>query len=58
MIKPLKSLIKYYIKGFFIATGLLLFMNIPEINPVNIFKHSLIFAIGIALLIKAIEDIK
>jgi hypothetical protein len=57
MIKPLKSILSYYTKGFFTASGLLLLMNLPNVNLINIFEQSFIFGVGMALLIHAFEDV-
>jgi len=56
MIKPLKSVVSYYTKGIFVASGLLFLMNLPEVNLINIFEQSFIFGVGMALLIFALED--
>ena len=56
MMKPLKSVVSYYTKGFFTASGLLFLMNLPEINLIVIIEESFIFGIGMALLIHALED--
>jgi hypothetical protein len=53
--KPLKSVAKYYSKGFFLAYGLLALVNL-EFNTMRIIEQSLIFGIGVALLIHALED--
>jgi hypothetical protein len=55
--KPLKSVAKYYSKGFFLAYGLLAVMNLPNVNLINIFEQSFIFGVGMALLIHAFEDV-
>ncbi len=55
MMKPLKSVAKYYSKGFFLAYGLLALVNL-EFNTMRIIEQSLIFGIGVALLIHALED--
>ena len=55
MMKPLKSVAKYYSKGFFLAFGLLGLVNL-EFNTMRIIEQSLIFGIGVALLIHALED--
>ena len=57
MMKPLKSVVIYYTKGFFTASGLLLLMNLPELNLIGIIEQSFIFGIGLALLIHALEDL-
>ncbi len=57
MIKPLKSVVKYYTKGIFVASGLLFLMNLPEFNLIGIIEQSFIFGIGVALLIHAFEDV-
>ena len=56
MMKPLKYVAIYYTKGFFTAAGLLILMNLPEFNLIGIIQQSLMFGIGVALLIHAIED--
>jgi hypothetical protein len=53
--RPLKSVAKYYSKGFFLAYGLLALVNL-EFNTMRIIEQSLIFGIGVALLIYALED--
>ena len=55
MMRPLKSVAKYYSKGFFLAYGLLALVNL-EFNTMRIIEQSLIFGIGVALLIHALED--
>lgn len=55
MMRPLKSVAKYYSKGFFLAYGLLALVNL-EFNTMRIIEQSLIFGIGVALLIYALED--
>ena len=57
MIKPLKSVLTYYTKGFFTASGLLFLMNLPNVNLMNIFEQSFILGLGLALLIHAFEDV-
>ena len=57
MIKPWKSVVKYYTKGIFVASGLLFLMNLPEFNLIGIIEQSFIFGIGVALLIHAFEDV-
>lgn len=57
MIKPLKSVFIYYIKGFFSASGLLFLMNLPNVNLLNIIEQAFIFGLGMALLIHAFEDV-
>jgi hypothetical protein len=54
--KPLKSVVIYYTKGFFTASGLLILMNLPEFNLVGIIQQSLMLGIGLALLINALEE--
>jgi hypothetical protein len=54
--KPLKSVVSYYTKGIFVASGLLFLMNLPKFNLIGIIEQSFIFGIGIALLIHALED--
>ena len=56
MMRPLKSVAKYYSKGFFFAYGLLAVMSLPEFNFSTLVEQSLIFGIGMALLIHALED--
>ena len=56
MMRSLKSVVKYYSKGFFLAYGLLVVMSLPEFNFSTLVEQSLIFGIGIALLIYALED--
>lgn len=55
MMRPLKSVVKYYTKGFLLAYGLLALSNL-EFNTIRIIEQSFIFGIGIALLIYAVED--
>jgi hypothetical protein len=55
--RPLKSVVKYYSKGFFLAYGLLALMSLPDFNFSTLFEQSLIFGIGMALLIHAFEDV-
>jgi hypothetical protein len=55
--KPLKSVAKYYSKGFFLAYGLLAVMSLPDFNFSTLLEQSLIFGIGMALLIHAFEDL-
>lgn len=57
MMKHLKSLVTYYTKGIFAASGLLFLMNLPNFNLINIIEQSFIFGVGIALLIHALEDV-
>ena len=57
MMRPLKSVVKYYTKGIFVASGLLFLMNLPKFNLIGIIEQSFIFGIGVALLIHAFEDI-
>lgn len=57
MIKPLKSVLTYYTKGFFTASGSLFLMNLPNVNLMNIFEQSFILGLGLALLIHAFEDV-
>ena len=57
MIKPLKSVAKYYSKGFFLAYGLLAVMSLPDFNFSTLLEQSLIFGIGMALLIHSFEDL-
>lgn len=57
MMKPLKYVAIYYTKGFFTASGLLLLMNLPELNLIGIIEQSFVFGIGLALLIHALEDL-
>ncbi len=57
MIRPLKSVVKYYSKGFFLAYGLLALMSLPDFNFSTLVEQSLIFGIGMALLIHAFEDL-
>jgi len=54
--KPFKSVVSYYTKGIFVASGLLFLMNLPKFNLIGIIEQSFIFGIGIALLIHALED--
>jgi hypothetical protein len=54
--KPLKSVVSYYTKGIFVASGLLFLMNLPDFNPMIIIEQSFVFGIGMALLIHALED--
>jgi len=56
MMRPLKSVAKYYSKGFFLAYGLLALMNLPEFNFSTLLEQSIVAAIGFALLIHAFED--
>lgn len=56
MMKPLKSVVKYYSKGFFLAYGLLTIMSLPEFNFSTLLEQSIVAAIGFALLIHAFED--
>lgn len=56
MIKPLKIVAKYYSKGFFLAYGLLALMSLPDFNFSTLVEQSLVFGIGMALLIYALED--
>ena len=57
MMRPLKSVVKYYSKGFFLAYGLLAVINLPEFNFSTLLEQSLMFGIGMALLIHAFEDV-
>ena len=57
MMRPLKSVVKYYSKGFFLAYGLLALMSLPDFNFSTLVEQSLIFGIGMALLIHAFEDV-
>jgi hypothetical protein len=57
MMRPLKSVAKYYSKGFFLAYGLLSVINLPEFDFSTLVEQSLIFGIGMALLIHAFEDL-
>lgn len=57
MMRPLKSVVKYYSKGFFLAYGLLALMGLPDFNFSTLVEQSLIFGIGMALLIHAFEDV-
>jgi len=54
--RPLKSVAKYYSKGFFLAYGLLAIINLPEFNFSTLLEQSLMFGIGMALLIHGFED--
>ena len=56
MMKPLKSVVSYYTKGFFTATVLLTLMNLSDFNLIGIIQQSLMLGIGMALLIHALED--
>jgi len=56
MMRPLKSVAKYYSKGFFLAYGLLAIINLPEFNFSTLLEQSLMFGIGMALLIHGFED--
>ena len=57
MIRPLKSVLKYYSKGFFLAYGLLFLINLPEFDYSTLLEHSIIAAVGFALLIHAFDSL-
>jgi hypothetical protein len=57
MMRHLKSVVKYYTKGFFFTYGLLLILSLPNLNFFTLLEQSIVGAVGFALLIYSLDSL-